>query len=215
MRSSVETSNLSSADAETSSESTRIECHIDLKAYFHQTLTHALTTRRVEAPATTEFYLVSLLSELGHDAAALSRSLVELSFDLQNAQRSERLARLRNVGDQALSVTGLFDAHLERRGISRTYVEDLGSRAYRTAGVLASKSRELGERAKAEVFLDLGSHFRMYADVLEDVREATVLGTPDDVLALYERFCKTRSPAVAERLMAHGVVAVSASEEVC
>src|SRR4051812_29350793 len=200
MRSSVETSVLSSGDAETSTETTRIECHIDLKAYFHETLTHALTSRRVEAPVTTEYYLVGLLAALGHDDAALSRSLVELSFDVQSARQEERLARLRNVGDQALSVSGLFDAHLERRGISRTYVADLGSRAYRTAGQLAQRSRELGERARVEVFLDLGTHFRLYAEVLEDVREATVLGTPDDVLALYERFCKTRSPAVAERL---------------
>jgi hypothetical protein len=64
------------------------------------------------------------------------------------------------------------------------------------------------------VFRDLGAHFRTYAQVLEDVRESTVLGTPDDVLALYERFCKTRSPAVAERLLAHGVVSVPGSDEV-
>jgi hypothetical protein len=215
MRSSVEISKVYEADAESSSETTRIECHIDLKAYFHETLTRALTSRKVDVPASTEFYLVGLLAALGHDAAALSRSLVELSFDVQSAARGERLQRLRNVGDQALSVSGLFDAHLERRGISRTYVADLGSRAYRTAGQLAQSSRELGERARAEVFLDLGIHFRTYAEVLEDVREATVLGTPDDVLALYERFCKTGSPAVAERLAAHGVVSVTATEEVC
>jgi hypothetical protein len=205
----------SATESEPASEITRIECHIDLKAFFHETLTHVLTTRKVATPTATEFYLVGLLSALGHDALALSRSLVELSFDVQSAQRGERLARLRNVGDQALSVSGLFDAHLERRGISRSYVADLGSRAYRSAGQLASKSRELGERARAEVFLDLGAHFRTYAEVLEDVREATVLGTPDDVLALYERFCKTRSPVIAERLMAHGVVSVSSTEEVC
>jgi hypothetical protein len=186
-----------------------------LKAYFHETLTHVLATRKVEAPTGTEFYLVGLLSALGHDAVALSRSLVELSFDVERAQHGERLERLRNVGDQALSVSGLFDAHLERRGISRSYVADLGSRAYRTAGQLAGSSRERAERARAEVFLDLGTHFRTYSEVLEDVREATVLGTPDDVLALYERFCRTRSPVLAERLMAHGVVSVSTTEEVC
>lgn len=219
MRSSVGTPNLcdlsGESHAEIDKQSTRIECHIDLSAYFHETLTHALATRRIDAPAPTEFYLVGLLTALGHDTAALSRSVVELSFDVQGSTRGERLSRLRNVGDQALSVMGLFDAHLERRGISRTYLADLGSRAYRTAGQLAHISRESGERARAQVFHDLGARFRTYAEVLEDVREATALGTPDDVLSLYERFQKTKSPAVAERLAAHGVLSVQTNEEVC
>jgi len=214
MRSSVETPSLGAVDSNGDSPSTRIECHIDLKAYFHETLTRALCTRGVEVAQPTEFYLVGLLSALGHDTAALSRSLVELSREVESAHRAERIARLRDVGDQALSVSGLFDAHLERRGISRSYLADLGSRAYRSASQLASTSRESGDRARATIFFDLSARFRVYAEVLEDVRESTALGTPDDVLSLYERFCKTRSPAVAERLLAHGVMSVSGSDDV-
>lgn len=189
-------------------ETTRIECHVDLTAFFHETLTRAQSTRKVEVPELTEFYLVGLLAALGHDSA--SRSLVELSFDVQGDDH-ERLARLRSVGDQTLSMSGLFDAQLDRRGISRSYLSDLGSRAYRGAEALARKSRDRGERARAEVFRDLGLHFGTYAELLEDVREATALGTPDDVLALYERFQKTRSPALAERLLGHGVVPIRGS----
>ncbi len=199
---------------ESDANATLIECHVDLQAYFHEVLTRALASRRVDAPAPTEFYLVGLLATLGHDTAALSRSLVELSSELVEgrAGSDEQLSRLRCVGDQALSVSGLFEAHLARRGISRSYVSEVGSRAYRSASQLASKSRERAERARAEVFFDLGEHFRTYTEVLEDVREATVLGTPDDVLSLYERFCKTRSPAVAERLLAHGVISARGSQ---
>lgn len=215
MRSFVEGTDPNDATAPADTERCRIECHVDLSAFFHETLTRALASRKVEAPAPTSFYLVGLLAALGHDTAAFSRSLVELSFDLESTSRSERLSRLRTVGDQALSVAGLFDAHLERRGISRTYLTELGSRAYRTACQLASKSTQLGERTRAEVFFDLGEHFGTYAAVLEDVREATALGTPDDVLSLYERFCKTRSPALAERLLARGVVPSDGTPDVC
>ncbi|HEX5656350.1 MAG TPA: hypothetical protein VFX59_04105 [Polyangiales bacterium] len=194
----------STVSAQQGDETSSIECHVDLKAFFHETLTRALSTRKVAVPELTEFYLVGLLAALGHDS--VSRSLVELSFDVQGDDCA-RLSKLRNVGDQALSVSGLFDAQLERRGISRSYLTELGSRAYRGASVLARKSRD----ARAEVFEDLGSHFRTYAELLEDVREATALGTPDDVLALYERFQKTRSPALAERLLGHGVVPVRGS----
>jgi len=183
----------------------RIECHHDLRAFFHETLTRAFASRGVEAPPPTEHYLVGLLALLGHNTAPLTRSLVELELDAGQREGSGRLAQLRAVGDQALSVMGLFDAHLERHGISRSYVADVGARAYRHAGQLAGARR----RANAEVFLDLGARFSTYAQVLEQVRETTALGTPDDVVSLYERYQRTQSPMLMERLQAHGVVYVS------
>jgi hypothetical protein len=189
---------------------TRIECHRDLRAFFHETLTRALASRKVEAPPPTEHYLVGLLELLGHDTATMSRSLVELERDATEAPRAGRLQRLRAIGDQALSVSGLFDGHLERHGISRSYVAQIGARAYRSAGQLAGFSQR--ERAQAEVFLDLGARFSTYAEVLDHVRETTALGTPDDVLSLYERYQRTHSPALAERLLAHGVFYLGADE---
>jgi hypothetical protein len=200
----------SGSPAPTAASTPRIECHHDLRAFFHETLTRALATRKVEAPPNTEYYLVGLLELLGHDTAPLSRSLVELEVDATSqAEDASRLERLRTLGDQALSVTGLFDAHLERHGISRAYVADVGARAYRNAGQLAGVRRG----AHAAVFLDLGERFSTYADVLEQVRETTVLGTPDDVLSLYERYQRTHSPALMERLASHGVFAVSETSE--
>jgi hypothetical protein len=215
MRSSSDELRLVEVSEGENSESARIECHTSLSAYFHETLVRAFAVKGIEAPPPTEFYLVGLLEGLGHDTAPLSRTLVELSIEVENASRGEKLTRLRSVGDQALSVSGLFDVHLERRGISRSYVVDVGSRAYRSASQLASASSQSSERARASVFFDLSARFQTYAEVLEGVRESTALGTPDDVLSLYERFCKTRSPALAERLIAHGVVSVAGSDDVC
>jgi hypothetical protein len=189
------------------SSPTRIECHRDLRAFFHETLTRALASRKVEAPPPTEHYLVGLLELLGHDTSALSRSLVELELDASKAPREGRLEHLRALGDQALSVSGLFDAHLDRHGISRAYVADVGARAYRTAGQLASTTQRA--RGRAEVFLDLGERFSTYAEVLDQVRETTALGTPDDVLSLYERYQRTHSPVMAERLVSLGVFCVA------
>lgn len=215
MRSSEAEPRLIEVSPREGSETARIECHASLGAYFHETLTRALAARGITAPEDTEFYLVSLLEGLGHDTRALSRTLVDMSIELERSAPAQRLSRLRSVGDQALSVSGLFDVHLERRGIARSYVVDMGVRAYRGASQLARTSRERCERARAEVFCDLSERFQTYAEVLEGVRESTVLGTPDDVLALYERFCRTGSPALAERLLAHGVVSVRGSDEVC
>ena len=210
MRSSAEGTSPRDAGAP-ENEGTRIECHADLSGFFHETLTRALTIRRVAAKPSTAFYLVGLLAHLGHDTSALSRSMVALSLEAEAAAPSERFGCLRQLGDQALSVSGLFDVHLDRLGVGRSYLVELGSRAYRGACQLASAHPT--ERARAEIFFDLGEHFETYAHVLEDVREATALGTKDDVLALYERFQKTHSPAIAERLLAHGVVSMPPGEE--
>jgi hypothetical protein len=187
------------------SEHPRIECHRDLSAFFYETLNKALSDRRVEAPQHTESYLVRLLSALAHDGAALSQTLVELRCEAELGRREERLSKLRTLGDKALSISSLFEAHLSRQGVSRSYVEDMGKNAYRRASHLASASRRRHERAHVEVFFDLGEHFSTYAEVLLDVREATALGGGNDVLSLFERYKKSHSPALMERLLAQGV----------
>jgi hypothetical protein len=185
--------------------SSHIECHRDLSAFFYETLNKALATRRVAAPHHTESYLVALLANLAHDAAAFSQSLVALRCDAEQGPREARLEKLRTLGDQALSVSSLFEAHLERLGLSRAYVTGMGENAYRCASHLASASRQKHERLKAEVFYDLGERFLTYAAVLEDVREATALGGGDDVLSLFERYQRSHSPALLGRLLEHGV----------
>jgi hypothetical protein len=187
-----------------------IECHTDLSAFFHDTLRSALSSRRVEAPPPTERYLVDLLADLGHDETVLSQSLVALELESQELTRDARLEHLRALGDRALSISGLFDPHLERRGLSRAYVSELGSRAYRHASHLAGASPRGPMRACATVFFDLSAHFCTYANVLDDVREATALGTRDDVLSLYERYAKTGSPALLSKLFERGVLQVTA-----
>jgi hypothetical protein len=191
-----------------------IECHTNLSGFFHETLRSALASRRVEAPVHTERYLVDLLSDLGHDETVLGRSLVELELDSQELEPEARLERMRTLGDQALSISGLFDAHLERHGLLRTYVFEVGQRAYRSASRLASASPRGPRRACAPVFFDLGAHFATYAEVLDDVREATALGTRDDVLSLYERYTKTGSPALLSKLTERGVLPVNSEQPV-
>jgi hypothetical protein len=187
-----------------------IECHSDLSSFFHDTLRSALASRRIDAPARTERYLVGLLAELGHDETVLNKSLVELELESHELEAEARLEHLRTLGDHALSISGLFEAHLEHHGLSRRYVSEMGSRAYHTACQLATACAQGGAAA---VFYDLGERFRTYADVLDDVREKTALGTRDDVLSLYERYERTGSPALLNRLSARGVLLLSSERD--
>ncbi len=185
-----------------------IEPLSDLTSFFDETLRSALSVRKLEPPEATTRYLTTLLADLGHEQGTVGEaSLLELELQAQAATRSTRLMRLRTLGDHALSYGGLFDAHRERRGVSEAYLTDVGSRAYRKAFAL---SREYDDERSGDalVFLELGTRFSTYRAVLDDVREATSLGTADDILSLYERYMRTRSPALRKRLASHGVFAL-------
>jgi hypothetical protein len=195
-------------NAETEQVEPHIECHSDLRVFFHDKLTRAFAARHITAPPFTEAYLVALLAALGPSVVPQT-SLTELRIEAESAPLPERLDKLRAVGDLALSRTGLFAAKLGRIGVSKDYVSDLGTQAYRAASQLASVSPRNTDRTRAAVFFDLGDRFGTYTDVLEDVREATHLGEPDDLLALYERYARTGSSAVLAKLGARGVVCIA------
>lgn len=184
----------------------QIECHADLNAYFFDRLTRALKSRKVDAPDSTKSYLVRMLSKLGQGAAKLSRSLVELKLEAATSPPNRQISTLRELGDQALSTSGLFEANLRSRGISRRYVAEMGSGAYRTVGQLAGTSQRSTERMQAGVYWDLSLHFEDYAGVLNELCEGTsLLPGGLDLLALYERYVRTRSPEVLEQLSGLGV----------
>lgn len=185
-----------------------IECHADLRAFFHDTLTRALSARRIAAPPFTEAYLVAMLAALGASVTP-SMSLTELRLEADVAPPAQRLDKLRALGDLALSRVGLFEAKLGRIGVSKGYVTELGAQAYRAASQLASASGRAPDRVRAAVFFDLAERFGVYTDVLDDVRESTSLAGGDDVLSLYERFARTGSPSVFAKLAARGVVCVA------
>lgn len=183
-----------------------IEAHSNLRAYFRDSVTSALARRRVDADATTEFYLVELLSRyVSVGAGEVERPLVmRLAEATEASDPRTRLRLFRAMGDAALVTCGFFSEQLERRGVTREYFVAMGEQAYTRAGRLAGWVGA-GEGVFGEVFGALSARFAEYAWVLDEVRESTVFATPKDVVRLYERFRKTGSPTVAERLRREGV----------
>ncbi len=183
-----------------------IECHGDVIGFFHEHVAAAMHERGVDAAPGTEFYLVKLLSDAcALEGPELGLTLVELYAKALDAKGRERISGLSALGDRALYLAGFFDAYLKRRGLSRGYFAQMGGSAYGGAARLAELSEHAGDRARAPVYHDLGGRFATFAAVIDAVREATAMRTGDDVLALFERWRRSHSPAVAARLARHGV----------
>ncbi len=177
-----------------------IETFGDLRGWFRERLEAALGRRQLAAGEGTRAYLVDLLARvgLGHEHDALSRPLALQLAEARAADRAERFRLYRALGDDALYLRGFCTEHLDHRGITGEYVATLGETAYGQAGDLALGSA-------SEVYRELAHKFELFADALDDVREGTALRTPSDIVRLYDRWTRTHSPKIAERLTAEGV----------
>jgi hypothetical protein len=182
-----------------------IETFADLGGWFHEQLDAALTRRGVQAGDGTRAYLADLLARMGleHDPDSLRTPLaIQLAEARAIPTGAERLRRFRALGDDALYLRGFCTEHLEHRGISAAYVATLGEAAYDHAGELARRS---AARSVGEVYGELARKFALLAAALDEIRESTALRTPGDVIRLYDRWQKTHSPRLAERLTEEGV----------
>ncbi|MDH5493096.1 MAG: hypothetical protein OEY14_14170 [Myxococcales bacterium] len=181
-----------------------IEADTDIRSYFRARLAVARGRLGLEVPTEVEFYLVDLLARQAEAPAdaLLGVALVErLGAALEVEEPAERLRRFRDTGDCALYVSGFFRLHFESRGISRSYVRQMGGRAYRGAADAA----RIRCSPHAEVFPELAEGFEGYSGLLDEIREETALRTPQDIVRLYDQYRRTRSPSLAARLHAAGV----------
>ena len=182
-----------------------IETSRNVRAWFYERLEESLSRQNIPASDDTRVYLVELLARYAERPAdgVVSRPLVFQLAEALEAVGPERLAKLRAVGDAALYALGFFEDFFERRGVSRAYVVTMGGRAYADAWSLAAFNPH--EVARRDVYGELADGFEDFVEAIDDVRESTVLRTPQDIVRLYEKWKRTKSPRIAERLRSEGV----------
>lgn len=179
-----------------------IEAHADTRAYFHERLERALTRLDLSVSADARFYLLELLAQQVGRAPSPDEPIVtRLASAYAATGLQERFDRFRDAGDVALHGCGFFAERFERRGVSRDYVVEMGARAYYQAKLEGQRLR----RPTAEVFSELAAGFDGLACALGEVREETTLRTPQDIVRLLDRYRRTHSPLLAQRLEAEGV----------
>ena len=105
---------------------------------------------------------------------------------------------LQRLGDMALVLGALFPGHYAKRGIQRDYFIGMGGGAY---DYLAEHARH-----HRHVYAELAGTFaRMLALVAHACSRRDPV-TPEDVLALYQRWRDTGDALAARQLQAMGIV---------
>ncbi len=172
-----------------------------VELYFHQTLTAALRAEGVQVKDATEFYLVQLLCSYAStplDPEPLGMKLVQAN----QAEPVERVKLLQEIGDTALTTSGLFGESLIRRTINPEYYVRLGRSAY---SQLAQTPRFLSAVVR-DACDELADRFPILVDVLLSLRGGLNLCVPDDIIKIYERWRLTGSRFLEQRLRNSGML---------
>jgi len=176
---------------------------------FRELLGEALAKAPVQVSASTEFYLVNLLTtfvdarELPGSAGA-STTLVELLASALECRREKRLEAFRELGDFTLFISGFFSESLARRVVDVDYYVATGGQAYGQASRLAANL------PSGEVFDDLSRHFVAFMDVIGDVGEKSQIAGKSDIflLQLYDRYLRTGSERARRKLQEAGLIPI-------
>jgi hypothetical protein len=172
--------------------------------FFKDHLESAMARQRLESKGLTSYYLVDLLCRFTRPdlripfnddqeqplALRLARAL--------DAGGLERRARLRNLGDFSLFMSGFYSDSLRRRAVDVDYYVAMGEYAYSS---LAGRDDD----AFGDVYRELGRRFVPFMDVLTDISERTGQTSGRDVLRLYERWLRTGSVRTGRQLARQGI----------
>ena len=170
--------------------------------YFKELVESALQHQRLSAREMTSFYLVNLLAGFIHLDQACRNDTEPLGIRFAKALQaggSVQRDGLRHVGDRSLFISGFFSDSLNRSLVDVDYYITLGERAY---GSLARQSDD----TFSDVFDELAEKFSGFVDVLGEVSQRTALASNSELLRLYEKWLRTRSPRSGDLLAERGIV---------
>jgi hypothetical protein len=177
-----------------------LKSHASVAEYFYEVVTEAIRNQGVDTSQTAEYYLVNLLA--AYTKAPVDDEPLGLKAAASVlASPDERIRQLKDVGDTSLYISGFFADSLQRRLVDVDYYIELGGRAY---GELARHFKVT--RGAGEVYVELQEKFPRFVDVLAEISERSSMTSAQGVVQLYERWLRTGSERVAQRLRAQGVL---------
>ena len=184
--------------------------------YFKEAVENATERLEVEISKHTEFYVVDLLSRYSNIEALTSAELVpqektfaELFMESYELKTEGRARILKYIGDTTLFLTGFFSDSFQRCLVDVDYYASLGQTSYRNLlDLLAARVVRWGLE---EVFDELSGKFFQLMDVLAEVSESSGPQHAADLLRIYERWLRTRSPRDERLLRQMGIIPTETS----
>lgn len=172
--------------------------------FFKGQIEDALERQHLRARGLTSYYLVDLLCRFTRPDTRIpfnDDGDLPLALRLRRALDAgglEQRARLRNLADFSLFMSGFYSDSLRRRAVDIDYYVSMGEYAY-------SSLARRDEDALGEAYAELGRKFVPFMDVLADISERAGHTSASDVLRLYERWLRTGSVRAGQQLVEKGI----------
>lgn len=172
-------------------------------AFFRDRLREAFIEQRVEPSEAAEAYLVWLLDRFARGGDDLLDGPLALAYlESRGNAPAARFTRLKQVGDTALFVTGLFLESVEATSVGVDYYVSIGGTAYRELSRLIAPA----SRDPVDLFTELSVRFADFVRVLGEIDLQSGSGGDRDTVAIYRRWLATRGGRDAERLLRRGII---------
>lgn len=172
--------------------------------FFRGLLRQACDEQKVSPSESAEFYLVQLLERFVRPEPGLLERPLALDY-LKSLEEHPpvRYQKLKNVGDTALFLTGVFTESLEGKAVGAEYYTSLGGLAY--AHLASLPGTALG-RSVIALFSEMSVRFVDFVRVLSQMSLDELFASDRDTLRIYRRWLTTRSARDANLLIRRGVI---------
>ena len=197
---------------------TQLIVDTNVREFFQGLVTDAVANQHVETTDETVFYVVNLLVAFSDSRALFEQTpdglqIKPLAFlygeALEARNANERNYALKQLGDLALFISGIFTDSLNRKLVDVDYYIAMGGNAY---GHLSDVTRDTGRwQVFNEIFDELAGKFPAFVDVLGEVSENTHLRNDSDIMRLYEVWMRTGSKRSERKLRRLGIEPLSGS----
>jgi len=174
-----------------------------LTEFFRDLLQGACRTHEVQPSEPAEHYLVALLESFAKPPPNWNARPLALEYlEAFQQPRLQRCAALRQVGDTALFLAGVFMESLERRAVATDYYIALGRIAYDQLSSLTPTDTV----TRANVFAEIAAGFPDFVRVLSEVNFAEMFRDDTQTVRVYTRWLRTRGAQDAQWLLRQGIV---------
>jgi hypothetical protein len=172
--------------------------------FFRGLLREACDDQKVLPSESAEFYMVQLLARFVRpEHGILDRPLALDYLESFGEHPPVRYQKLKQVGDTALFLTGVFTESLEGKAVGADYYTQLGGLAYRHVASLPGTA--LGKGVIA-LFTEMSTRFLDFVRVLSHMSLDELFASDRDTLRIYRRWLLTRGARDANLLVRRGIV---------
>lgn len=139
----------------------------DPRLFFYEAIQQASDRLRLRIESWTEFYLVDLLVRQVYSKVSLDPFVTQVTLATE-AHPKDKFKLWKGAGESALIQVGMFPEHIEKKGVTRSYVAQIGGRAYLIASTLATDGM-------GTVYKTVAGDFGSFAALLRSTRKQTVI----------------------------------------